>query len=375
MAKRISAQMLVLAGAILLGLVASSCRSTSATVAPKGDVIAEPYLLDTGLLSRSICFENPTGAPGQGGKAASKLGVGRKGAPAIDLKAGQEVQLCDIQGPGTIRHIWMTTSNNPTNLRSLVIRAWWDGQAHPSIECPLGDFMGFAHGRVLGYFSAVHSLGRNAGMNLWLPMPFARSAKLTLTNEGKETVPLFYQIDYTLGDRLPADVGRLHVLFRRENPTTEKQDFELLPKRTGKGRYVGALIGIRNLHPGQWWGEGEIKIYMDGDTEFPTIVGTGSEDYVGLSYGMQQTPYLYNGCNLDENDFVSMYRWHLPDPIYWKKEVRITIQQIAWQRGLAEVQDDWSTATFWYEPTPSAPLPPLPDVQARTTDLWQPKKQ
>jgi len=375
MAKRISAQMLVLAGAILLGLVASSCRSTSATVAPKGDVIAEPYLLDTGLLSRSICFENPTGAPGQGGKAASKLGVGRKGAPAIDLKAGQEVQLCDIQGPGTIRHIWMTTSDNPTNLRSLVIRAWWDGQTHPSIECPIGDFMGFAHGRVLGYFSAVHSLGRNAGMNLWLPMPFARSAKLTLTNEGKETVPLFYQIDYTLGDRLPADVGRLHVLFRRENPTTEKQDFELLPKRTGKGRYVGALIGIRNLHPGQWWGEGEIKIYMDGDTEFPTIVGTGSEDYVGLSYGMQQTPYLYNGCNLDENDFVSMYRWHLPDPIYWKKEVRITIQQIAWQRGLAEVQDDWSTATFWYEPTPSAPLPPLPDVQARTTDLWQPKKQ
>jgi len=359
---------------VLLALVTASCQSTTGTFAKTGDLTTEPYLLDTGLVSRSICFENPTGAPGEGGKAASKLGVGRKGAPAITLNAGQEVQLCNIKGPGTIRHIWMTTSNNPMNLRSLVIRAWWEDQAHPSVECPIGDFMGFAHGKVMPYFSAVHSLGRNAGMNIWLPMPFAKAAKITLTNEGKENVPLFYQIDYTIEDKHPSDIGRLHVLFARENPTTEKQDFELLPKRTGKGRYIGALIGIRNLHPGQWWGEGEIKIFMDGDTEFPTIVGTGSEDYVGLSYGMQQTPYLYNGCNLDQNNFVSMYRWHLPDPIYWKKEARITIQQIAWKNGLAEVSDDWSTATFWYEPVPSAPLPAMPDVQARTTDIWQDQK-
>jgi len=206
-------------------------------------------------------------------------------------------------------------------------------------------------------------------------MPFAKRAKITLANEGQENVPLFYQIDYTIHDSLPSEVGRLHVLFRRENPTTLKQDFELLPRRTGKGRYIGALIGIRNLHTGQWWGEGEIKIYMDGDTKFPTIVGTGSEDYVGLSYGMQQTPYLYNGCNLDQNNFVSMYRWHLPDPIYWQKEARITIQQIAWQKGLAETQDDWSTATFWYEPVPSAPLPVMPNVEARTADIWQEAKQ
>jgi hypothetical protein len=374
MVKRSVVPTLLCLSVILLVLGAAAEQPRGGRTGQKGDVISEPYLLDTGLVSRSICFENPTGAPGQGGKAASKLGVGRKGAPAIDLKAGQEVQLCDIKGPGTIRHIWMTTSNYPANLRSLVIRAWWDGQAHPSIECPIGDFMGFAHGRVVGYFSAVHSLGRNAGMNIWLPMPFTQRARFTLTNEGKETVPLFYQMDYTLEDSHPADVGRLHVLFRRGNPTTEKQDFELLPKRTGKGRYVGALIGIRNLHPGQWWGEGEIKIYMDGDTEFPTIVGTGSEDYVCLSYGVQPTPYLYNGCNLDEKNFVSMYRWHLPDPIYWKKEARITIQQIAWKGGLAEVQDDWSTATFWYEPIPSAPLPALPDVQARTADIWPVQK-
>ncbi|MBN1507214.1 MAG: DUF2961 domain-containing protein [Sedimentisphaerales bacterium] len=359
---------------VLLSLTAVSCQSRQSVFARAGDVISEPYVLDNDLMSRSICFENPTGAPGEGGKAASKLGVGRKGSPAITLNGGQQVQLCDIRGIGTIRHIWVTTSNNPMNLRSLVIRAWWDDQAHPSIECPIGDFMGFAHGKVQPYFSAAHSLGRNAGMNIWLPMPFTTRAKFTLSNEGKESVPLFYQIDYTIGDAHPIDVGRLHVLFRRENPTTLKEDFELLPRRTCRGRYVGALIGIRNLHPNLWWGEGEIKVYMDGDKDFPTIVGTGSEDYVGLSYGMQQTPYLYNGCNFDQNNFVSMYRWHLPDPIYWKKQVRITIQQIAWQDGLAEIQDDWSTATFWYEPVPSAPLPPMPDEEARTANLWQEKK-
>jgi hypothetical protein len=335
------------------------------------DIVAEPYLLDAGLVSRSISFENPTGTPGQGGKTASKLGVGRKGSPAITLKAGQEVQLCDIKGPGTIRHIWMTTSKEPNNLRSLVIRAWWDEQKHPSIECPIGDFMGFAHGKVMPYHSAVHSLGKNAGMNIWLPMPFTKRAKITLANEGKKNVPLFYQVDYTIGDSHPLDVGRLHALFRRENPTTMKEDFVLLPTRANKGRYIGALIGIRNLHPGQWWGEGEIKIYMDGDSEFPTICGTGSEDYVCLSYGMQETPFLYNGCNLNQKEFVSMYRWHLPDPVFWQKECHITIQQIAWKQGLAETQDDWSTATFWYEPVPSQPLPPMPDVKARTTDIWQ----
>ncbi len=342
----------------------------AATSSKTGDIVSEPYLLDTGLTSRSICFENRTGAPGEGGKAASNLGVGRKGSPSIHFKAGQTVQLCDIEGPGTIRHIWMTTANDPANLRSLVIRAWWDNQEHPSIECPIGDFMGFAHGKVQGYYSAVHSLGLNAGMNIWLPMPFTEHARIELANEGEKDVPIFYQIDYTIDDDLPADVGRLHVIFRRKNPTTKKEDFVLMPKRTGKGRFMGALIGIRNLHPGQWWGEGEIKIYMDGDDEFPTICGTGSEDYVGLSYGMQQTPYLYNGCNLNQNNFISMYRWHLPDPIYWEQECRITIQQIAWKNGLAETEDDWSAATFWYEPVPSQPLPSIPDVKARTADIW-----
>jgi hypothetical protein len=276
--------------------------------------------------------------------------------------------LCDIEGPGTIRHIWMTTRPIPLNLRSLVLRVWWDDQEHPSIECPVADFFGIAHGKVKAYGSAVHSVGEKAGMNIWLPMPFVKRARFEFTNEGEKTMPLYYQIDYTLQDKHPQDVGRLHVLFRRENTTTEKKDFELLPKREAKGRFIGSVIGIRNLHD-QWWGEGEIKVYMDGDEEFPTICGTGSEDYVGLSWGIQQTPFLYNGCSLNEDNYVSMYRWHLPDPILWQKECRITIQQIGYKRGLVETEDDWSCSTFWYEPVPSAALPEFPSIEVRTADL------
>ncbi|MCX8157043.1 MAG: DUF2961 domain-containing protein [Verrucomicrobiae bacterium] len=358
---------LLIAGAAVLVAV-----SSPAVRAAGLDLVHEPYHLRPGLVSRSISFENPTGAPGQGGQAASNLGPGRKGAPAKNLAPGEVVQLADIRGPGTIRHIWVTTSADPVILRGLVLRAWWDNQPHPSIECPLGDFMGLAHGKVSAHQSAVHSLGPSAGMNIWLPMPFTQRARFTLANESGKSLPLFYQIDYTLKDKHPREVGRLHVLFRRENPTTLKQDFELLPRRTGRGRFIGSVIGIRTLAE-HWWGEGEVKVYLDGDREWPTICGTGSEDYVGLSWGIQQVAYLYNGCSLNQNGFVTMYRWHLPDPIYWQKECRVTIQQIGWNQGLFERQDDWSCATFWYEPVPSAPLPPLPDAAARTANLWTDK--
>ncbi len=359
---------------LLIALAALSLLSTGApgpraAVAP--DPVRQPYLIDTELSSRSISFENTTGAPGAGGKAASNLGAGRKGAPARDIKPGETVQLCDITGPGTIRHIWMTTVQDPVVQRACIIRAWWDDQAEPSIECPIGDLFGFAHGKIVSYQSAVHSCGPTGGRNLWLAMPFRKRARFSFTNEGDKTIPLFYQITYTLGDKHPSDIGRLHVLFRRENPTTQRKDFELLPQRNQKGRFIGSVMGIRNLHPDQWWGEGEIKVYLEGDKEWPTIVGTGSEDYIGLAWGVQQATFQYNGCSLNEKNFVSMYRWHLTDPIFWHKQARITIQQIAWKNGLAETQDDWSCATFWYEPVPSAPLPPLPDVKARTADIWK----
>jgi hypothetical protein len=352
------------------------------------------YNLNTGLQSRSISFENPTGEKGQGGKTSNHLGIGRKGFPAKQIAPNEEVILCDIEGPGTIRHIWMTGDWKDNNqlLRTTIIRAYWDGQKHPSIECPLGDFMGLAHGKVTSYQSSVHSVGENAALNIWLPMPFTRHARITLKNESDISFTLFYQIDYTINDEHDEDIGRLHVCFRRENPTIQKNDFEILPARIGKGRFIGAVIGIRTLYTG-WWGEGEIKFYMDGDHDFPTICGTGSEDYVGLSYGIQQATFLNHGCNLIYNSdsvfqvkdyftnerkdissqYISMYRWHLPDPIYWEKECRVTIQQIGWspnvKNQLFERQDDWSSATFWYEPVPSDILPELPSAEKRIMDL------
>ena len=365
--KKVFPQVSVLLSAVLALCLAEAQVDVS-------DVIHKPYGLDTAVESRSISYENRTGAKGAGGKAASNLGVGRKGSPAVNIAAGATFELCDIKGPGIIRHIWVTTRGEPINLRSMMVRAYWEGQEHASIECPLGDFMGIAHGRVVAYQSAVHSVGESAGMNIWLPMPFAKRARMTMTNDGKNSSVLFYQIDYTINDKLPRKCGRLHVLFRRENPTTLKKDFELLPPRKGAGRFIGSVIGIHPLS-GNWWGEGEIKVYMDGDKEFPTICGTGSEDYVGLSWGIQQTPFRYNGCSLNKDGYVCMYRWHLPDPIYWKKDCRVTIQQIGWRQGLYERVDDWSCATFWYEPVPSEKLPPIPGVKERTADIVPPPKK
>ncbi len=328
------------------------------------------FRLDKNLSTRWVTFENPAAAPGMGGRAASSLGVGRKGAPARAIEPGATEQLCDVEGPGTIRHFWCTTTPSPMALRSLVVRAWFDEQDHPSIECPLGDLMGFAHGKVTPFMSAAHSVGVKGALNLWLPMPFLARARVTVTNDGDEPAPLYFQMAVTLGDAHEKEVGRLHACFRRENPTTMGRDFELLPMRQGRGRYLGAVIGVRALHD-FWWGEGEVKVFLDGDQAFPTLCGTGSEDYVGLSWEIQPTPFLYHGASLHQGRFTSMYRWHLPDPVLWQKEIRVTVQQIGWKAGrLVETFDDWSCATFWYEPLPSHSLPPMPTWEERTADLW-----
>ena len=256
----------------------------------------------------------------------------------------------------------MTTDRSPANLRSLVLRAWWDGQEHPSIECPVGDFFGFAHGKVMPYHSAVHSVGPHGRDEPLAADAVCEAGQDHVHQRGRQdssnAPPVFYQIDYTLGRQARRRRGpAARAVPPREPDDARRRISSCCRSGTSKGRFIGSVIGIRNLHPDQWWGEGEIKVYMDGDKEFPTICGTGSEDYVGLAWGIQQTPFLYNGCSLNQKNFVSMYRWHLPDPIAWQKECRITIQQIACKNGLAETQDDWSCATFWYEPVPSAPLP------------------
>ncbi len=338
------------------------------------------------LRSRSISFENPTGAPGTGGRAASPLGAGRKGSAVRLVQPGESIELADIEGPGTIRHIWLTTHSKQELLRGCLLRVWWDDQPHPSIEAPLGDFFGFAHGGTTAFQSCAHSVGAALGMNSWLPMPFVRRARFELVNEASVRLPLFYQIDYTIGDEHAADVRRLHVAFQRQNPTQPGCDFEVLPRRQGRIHYLGAVLGVRPLDP-RWWGEGELKVWLDDDTTHATIVGTGTEDYVGLSWGIQPNAFLYHGANWRERDdsiatgAVSIYRWHVLDPIVCAHSLRVTIQQIGhsptgaahtvddYLAELYERADDWSCATFWYEATPSAPLPPLPDVVTRTRDL------
>lgn len=329
-------------------------------------LLAEPDVYDLGVhvRSRTISFENPTGAKGSAGKAASSLGVGRKGSPAKHIQPGESIVLCDIEGPGVIRHIWLTVWPTVEALQGIVIRAFWDNQKHPSIEAPLGSFFGTMHGQPRAYQSAVHSVNARAGLNTWMEMPFRGHAKIVIQNESAHKALVFYNIDLTLGDKLPPELGYLHSAYRRENPTTLRKDFEVLPTRKGKGRYLGCVLGIRTLSS-NWWGEGEFKVYLDGDEDFPTICGTGTEDYVGQSWGLQNAAFLYAGTCLQSNDLNTIYRWHIKDPIYWKKNIRATIQQIGYRDGLYERQDDWSVCSFWYEPIPSDPLPDMPNLKAR----------
>ena len=347
-----------------------------------------PYLLQSTLVSRSVSFENPTGQPGQAGRAASPLGVGRKGSAVRHVEANETVTLADIEGRGIIRHIWLTTHDKPRILRGSLIRVFWDEQDYPSIEIPLGDFFGFALGRARAFQSVFHSVSSTKGMNCWLPMPFLDRARVELVNRSGTRFPLFYQIDYTLGDQFDPGVGHLHACFRRDNPTRQGQDFEILPERYGPLRYLGCILGVRPTNP-LWWGEGEMKAYIDGDDRaaFPTICGTGSEDYVGHAFGIQDEDFLYHGCNYRENDNpmdtgrVSIYRWHLADPIVCQDRMRVTIQQIGhrptyaaktvddYKAELYERSDDWSAATFWYQPLPSAPTPPCPDGASCLADI------
>lgn len=325
------------------------------------------------LESRQVSAENLTGEKGGGGKAASNIGIGRKGAPCLfDLQPGSVHTLADITGPGCIRHIWLTINQTPERLRGLILRFYWDDNEYPSIECPLGDFFGVAHGRVMHYQSALVSMQDGGGYNCYIPMPFQKRARITVEVDTDEVVPLFfYSIDYTLGDAVTEQHGRLCCAFRRENPTHVKEDFTILPKISGEGRFLGCVIGVRPCQ-GDWWGEGEAKFYLDGDTDFPTICGTGAEDYAGSAWCACRNPALYQGFTLNREDNLwSFYRWHILDPVYFHQDIRVTMQQIGhnYNLGFFERADDWSAATFWYWINPQ-PLPEvLPNRAARLANL------
>jgi len=339
--------------------------------------------------SRSISPENFTGAKGQGGMATKgtgenpsrDLGQGWKVSPSVVIKAHTTFTVAEIDGPGSIQHIWMT----PTGVwRNSIIRFYWDDEKSPSVEVPVGDFFCMGWNQYSPLQSLAVCVNPGSAFNCYWPMPFRKKCKITMENIDDKDMVLYYSVDYIL-TQVPDDAAYFHAQFRRVNPVPYKSVYTLVDGIKGRGQYVGTYMAI-GVHNNGWWGEGEIKFYMDGDTKFPTINGTGTEDYFGGSYdfdtqtknaaGVSESHYTeftspYSGlCQVIGGDGhynvsqrFGMYRWHLTDPIRFEKELKVTIQDLGWHPDgrYLPLQDDIASTVFWYQTEPHNPFPPLPD--------------
>ena len=333
--------------------------------------------------TRSISPENVTGEKGKGAMSldglakdcARDLGQGWKISPYIFIQPGETVTLAEIDGPGAIQQIWMTMRGV---WRQNIIRFYWEDRGEPSVEVPVGDF--FASG--WGTFSQVSSIpvcvNPGSAFNCYWEMPFRRKCKITMTNISDERTTLFYQINYTLTE-IPEDCAYFHASFRRVNPLPYGEVYTILDNVKGQGHYVGTYMAWGTNNNG-WWGEGEIKFYIDGDSSFPTICGTGTEDYFCGLYDFENpethdeyvrftTPYSgLNQVIVPDKLYLSqfrfgMYRWHIMDPIRFKRDLKVTIQALGWRNGkrYLPLQDDIASVAYWYQTLPSEKLPPLPD--------------
>jgi hypothetical protein len=360
------------------------------------------YEMPQGIESRLASGENPTGEKGKGGQANG----GRKGAPTVPIKAGASRVLAEAGGTsGMIRRIWMTfPDRTPEQLRSYKIEMYWDGATEPAVSVPVGDFFGIGLGRRVAFESVFFSDPEGRSFNATIPMPFKTGMKIVMVNESKiDLGELFYDVDYTLGDKHPANVLYFHAHWRRENPTVIQKDYEILPKIAGKGRYLGTNIGVivnSKEYFNTWWGEGEVKMYIDGDSQFPTIVGTGTEDYIGTAWGQGKFAHLYQGSPVADEGALRwcFYRYHVVDPIYFYRDIRITMQQIGYlaphsrepliynkrqvfeagpgrvpkdltKDGKFERSDDWSSTAYFYLDKTTNNLPAIDPVEKRTAGL------
>lgn len=338
--------------------------------------------------TRSISPENFTGEKGKGGMAdpvkdkdkrnianaaypARDLGQTWKVNPYIKIAGGEVFTIAEMDGPGAIQHIWMTPTGN---WRSTIIRIYWDGETTPSVEAPVGDFFCMGWGQYAPLSSLAVCVNPGSAFNCYWTMPFRKSCKITMENILDEEMTLYYQIDYTLTD-VPEDAAYFHAQFRRTNPNLTS-DYTMIDGIKGKGHYVGTYMawGVNN---NGWWGEGEIKFFMDGDSKFPTICGTGTEDYFCGSYNFDRngkynefcTPYAGlhqvirpDGLYTSQQRF-GLYRWHIADPIRFEKELRITIQDLGWKSGgrYLPQKSDIASVVFWYQTEPHNPFPKFPD--------------
>jgi hypothetical protein len=346
---------------------------------------ALPLLSDA--VTRSISAENPTGQKGKGATAIPKaddpdlphcgaamdLGQGWKVRPFLKPKAGQTVTLMDAAGPGIIQHIWMATATNwAGNGRACVLRFYWDGEKTPSVEVPMTDFFAVGH----DIFAPVNSLAvvvnPTSALNCYWPMPFRRHCKITFTNESSQDLPLLaFQITYA-ETKIPDEAGYFHAQFRRAVTDRGNPDYVIVDAIKGQGRYVGTFLAWTQMSDG-WFGEGEIKFYMDGDKKFPTICGTGTEDYFCCSYGFPQVfSTAYVGVTLKHAGGNgppkwSLYRWHITDPICFRKDLRVTIQALGWwpNHKYQPLADDIASVAYWYQKEPHAKFPAFPPLAQR----------
>ena len=309
------------------------------TVAPA--FAQQLYEVPDGVETRWASPENPGGENGEAGQT----NAGRKGRANIDIKPGAQLVLVEVHNSsGTVRRIWATIDKRtPQVLRGMRIEMFWDDAAKPAVIAPFGDFFGTGLGRMATYQSAAFASPEGRSFNCYLPMPFRKAMKIVVTNESAETVTIFYDVNDTVGDRHGANALYFHAYYHRENPTKMQLDSEILPKLAGKGRYLGANLGVisnTKLYSRTWWGEGEVKVYLDGDQKLPTLSETGTEDYIGTGWGQGQYALLYQGSHFADNERLRycFYRYHLPDPIYFRRDVRVTIQQIGY-RGSNEIAD------------------------------------
>ena len=338
--------------------------------------------------TRSISPENFKGEKGKGGMATTgtgsgpsrDLGQGWKVSPSVVIKSKTTYTVAEIDGPGSVQHIWMTPTGN---WRFSILRFYWDDETIPSVEVPVGDFFGMGWGKYAPLNSLAVCVNPGSAFNCYWPMPFRKKCRITMENIANEDMVLYYQVDYILTE-VPADAAYFHAQFRRTNPLPFKTDYTLADGIKGRGQYVGTYMAW-GVHNNGWWGEGEIKFFMDGDTQYPTICGTGTEDYFCGSYdfdtrrkndaGVEEvnytefsTPYtgLHQVIKGDGHYQIAqrfgLYRWHITDPVRFEKDLRVTIQALGWREGgrYLPLKDDIASTVFWYQTEPHNPFPKLP---------------
>lgn len=327
--------------------------------------------------SRSITPENPTGEKGKGamavpeeGSPASRLGRGWKVRPCITLPKGNVTKLAEIDGSGIIRHIWITVDAKA--YRDCILRFFWDGEEYPSVEVPLGDFFVNCHGLRYNVNSIPIAVNPSGGFNCYFPMPFRRRAVITIENQHASDIPgFFYAINYSL-EKVDSDLAYFHAQWRRSMTTRENPQHVILDNVKGRGHYVGTVVGWTQLSNG-WWGEGEVKFYIDGDTEFPTICSTGTEDYFGGAWGFGETfcsPFLGYPLWRKESGEVprhALYRWHILDPIRFESDLKVAIQALGWYPNgkFQPLTDDIASVAYWYQAEPHVKFPQLSPVEGR----------